>query len=178
MGTPYKFHGTCEHILTAPCDSQAYKVVGDFLQTNLSTGRVGLVLPGYTAIIDEGLNIIEDGDKPSEVITAQQPEHHVNITLFEGSNIVLSIVRREDQIVVMSAVRSSDLCGLCGNKDGILNSSSGQRVTDIMDPIQLETFASSWKVEPSEQILREDRRECGKFAHYIGTTIEYCTFAL
>ena len=164
--------------MTAPCDSQEYKVVGDFLQTNLSTGRVGLVLPGYTAIIDEGLNLIQEGDKPGEVITVEETEDNITMTLFEGSDIILFIVRTDDQIVIRSAVHSSDLCGLCGNKDGLLNSSSGQRVTDIMDPIQIETFASSWKVEPSEQILREDRRKCGKFAHYIGTTIEYCMFAL
>ena len=147
-------------------------MVGDFLQTNLSTGRVGLVLPGYTVIIDEGLNLIQEGDKPVEV-TAEETEDNVMITLFNGSNIVLSIVRTDDEIVIRSAVGSSDLCGLCGNKDGILNSSSGQRVTDIMDLIQIETFASSWKVEPSEQVLREDRRECGKFVH-LGTIIEYC----
>ena len=37
------------------------------------------------------------------------------------------------------------------------------RVTDIMDRIQIDNFASSWLVEPSEQILHDDQWECGKF---------------
>ncbi len=35
-------------------------------------------------------------------------------------------------------------------------------VSDLMDQQQLDRFANSWQREPSEQILREDRQECGK----------------
>ena len=160
----YNFHGTCEHVLSSPCDSDAYKVVGDFLQTDLNTGRVGLLLPGYSAIIDENLNLIAQGEQPTEV-TTEQSDDRVSITLSDSSNFVVSIVRTVDKIVIMSVVGSGELCGLCGSKDGCLVWSTGKKVTDIMDRMQIEGFAASWRVEPSEQILHEDRRECGKSTH-------------
>ena len=55
------------------------------------------------------------------------------------------------------------LNGLCGNEtSGLLTvAGSGMAVSDLMDQTQLATFANSWQREPQDQILREDRAECG-----------------
>lgn len=159
---PYDFDGTCEHILSTPCDSDAYAVVGDFLQTDLSMGRVGLLVPGYYAIINEDLSLTEEGIQPDDV-TTQMTGNETTITLFNGSVFVVSIIHTDDQIVILTAVGPDELCGLCGTMNGSLVSSDGMKVTDFMDKMQIDLFASSWLVEPSEQILRDDRRECGKF---------------
>ena len=158
----YNFHGTCEHVLTAPCNTDLYEVVGDFLQSDLSLGRVGLRLPDYYAIIDEDLRIIEEGNKPDNV-RLSETENQTSVSIFDESNLIVSVIHTVDQIVITSAVDGGELCGLCGSINGSLISSDGARAKDVANKLEIDVFASSWLVEPSEQILREYRIECGKF---------------
>ena len=166
----YHFKGTCEHVFSTPREySQVYSVVGDFLQTDLSMGRVGLRFGqgNYNAIIDEDLNLIEEGTRPT-LITTSESDNQTEIILFNELNrLIVSVTRTVDSIVISTATGGGDLCGLCGSSTGSLIGSDGVRVTDVMDRMQVDTFSSSWLVEPSQQILRDDRRECGKLKSFL-----------
>ena len=138
-----------------------YEVIGDFLQSDLGLGRVGLRLSGYYAIIDEDLNIIEEGTKPDSV-RLSETENQTSVSFFDEMDLIVSVVHTVDQIVIISSINSGELCGLCGSTNGSLISSDGVRVKDVANKLEIDVFASSWLVEPSEQILHEYRTECGK----------------
>ncbi len=92
----------------------------------------------------------------SGTITRVEIEHS---TL--GVRIVRSLTSA-DIYVTPSITGSVD--GLCGNETSARLTVAGTDmvVDDLMDQAQLDRFANSWQREPSDQILREDRRECGK----------------
>lgn len=173
MRPMYNFHGICEHILAKPCNVTKFAVVADFLSRDLSTGRVGLQVPEGTLIIDEDLNHITQG------LTIVSMNGQLEYT---GGVIVTREVTNSTVTKVTMALRSGDvsvertstsvsiyvrpdneLCSLCGNTNGTLVSSDGNRLTDLMNQTKVNAFANSWQRQPYQQVLREDRRECGKY---------------
>ena len=70
-----------------------------------------------------------------------------------------------DNPTILISVRPSnnvtEFCGLCGSRSGDLLKADGS-IVDRNDVDQTQEFARSYIVEPSEQILRPQRKECGK----------------
>ena len=61
-----------------------------------------------------------------------------------------------------------NFCGLCGSRSGDLLKRDGS-IANRNDLSQVQEFAQSYLVEPREQILRPQRKECGepkKQLHY------------
>ena len=56
-----------------------------------------------------------------------------------------------------------NFCGLCGSRFGDLVKPDGS-IVQMMDMAAVQNFAQSYLVEPREQILRPQRRECGKYS--------------
>ena len=56
----------------------------------------------------------------------------------------------------------SDFCGLCGSRLGSLLRRDGS-VANEADMTEVQNFAQSYLVEPRDQILRPQRRECGEY---------------
>ena len=65
------------------------------------------------------------------------------------------------QIGVRASQNATEFCGLCGSHSGQLLKLDGS-VADRTDMAQREDFARSYEVDPRDQILRPQRRECGK----------------
>ena len=55
----------------------------------------------------------------------------------------------------------SNFCGLCGSRSGSLLRRDGT-VANMMNMTQVQEFAQSYLVEPRDQILRPQRKECGE----------------
>ena len=70
------------------------------------------------------------------------------------------------EINVRSSSNATEFCGLCGSRSGQLLRPDGT-VANRDDVAEREQFTRSYLVEPRYQILRPQRRECGK--HQIHT---------
>ena len=56
----------------------------------------------------------------------------------------------------------SDFCGLCGSRSGSLLRRDGTEANETI-LAEVQSFATSYAVPARDQILRPQRRECGKF---------------
>lgn len=161
----YNFHGTCEHIFAKPCNDTSYVIVGDFLSQNLSMGRVGIRVSNGFALIDEGLGVRNSTPFPQGVAIAMERDVNGSITkvtlTYTSQGVRIERTRSDIRIFA----RAGEICGLCGSLDGVLTSSDGMRLTDVMNQTRVNAFATSWQTAANEQILREDRVECGKWNH-------------
>ena len=164
----YNFHGICEHIISKPCDSDRYLIVGDFLAQNLTMGRVGIQTRDGYSIIHEDLSV-HSSDPPPTDVTVEGTTGKVTLS-FNGSEAV--VMRTAESIDIR--VRSGVTCGLCGRRNGTLVSAGGDVLDDVMNQTKVNNFASSWQRAPSDQILRDDRRECGKSLSFLSL----CLFLL
>ena len=83
------------------------------------------------------------------------------VTTFHSMNIIGG-ESPSIQIGVRSANNATEFCGLCGSRSGQLLRRDGN-VADRSDFQQRENFTQSYLVEARDQILRPQRRECGRF---------------
>ena len=82
------------------------------------------------------------------------------------STLGVRIVRELTSVnIYVTPTITGNVNGLCGNEtNGMLTvADNGMVVNDLMDQAQLDRLANSWQRQPSDQILREDRKECGRF---------------
>ena len=81
-------------------------------------------------------------------------------------NLYLTIGDSNPSIVI--GIRTSNnsgitnFCGLCGSRTGSLLRRNGS-VANMTNMAEIQSFAQSYLVEPRDQVLRPQRRECGKF---------------
>ena len=177
QGLNFNFRGICEHVLVTACGGQdppEFVVTVDFLSSNLDMGRVGIRIGEKRIVIleDLSLQLTNLGDPISValdvirypdgvVITQKNNESTIDLTGFG-----LQVSRRMDDqnILVVNATRlQTDVCGLCGTVDGSLLYGDRRRVARIGNRSEIQQFADSWRVNPREQFLREERRECSKW---------------
>ena len=172
----FNFHGTCEHILVTACESPdlpEFVITVDFLSSNLDMGRVGIRIGDKTIVISEDLSLQSTnlGDPISFsdnvvsypdgiVITEEGNETTINLSLFG-----LQVTRKvglQNVLVVNASGLLLDVCGLCGTLEGVLLYGDRRRVAAFGNRIEIEQFADSWRVNPIDQFLREERRDCSK----------------
>ena len=60
----------------------------------------------------------------------------------------------------------SDFCGLCGSRSGSLLRRDGTEA-DATSMAEVQSFISSYAVPARDQILRPQRRECGKLLLHV-----------
>ena len=175
----FSFHGTCEHILVTNCDFDPlhFAITIDFLASNLDMGRVGVRLNEKRIVIRENLTLelINLGQPVSSNDTAVEYLDGIVITQAENQttiflrNFGIQIHRLrdgDDNTLVVNASRTDtpvpEVCGLCGTLEGELLFSDRSTTASIVDRSEVDRFADSWRVNPGEQFLREQRRECGE----------------
>lgn len=172
----FNFHGSCEHILVTACESQdlpEFVITVDFLSSNLDMGRVGVRIGEKTIVILEDLSLQSTnlGDPISFVDNIVSYPDGIEIT--EGGNestinlsaFGLQVTRRvglQNILVVNASSLTLDVCGLCGTLQGVLLYGDRRRVAAFGNRIEIEQFADSWRVNPSDQFLREERRDCSE----------------
>ena len=126
-------------------------------------GRVGIqTLDGYY-IIGEDLNVHSSDPPPSSVTKRVETVGGTVNEVVLAFNTDAAVITRTPNYVNIT-IKSGNICGLCGDLDGTLTSSNGQVLNDIMNQTRVNVFASSWQRPPYDQILRDDRRECGKYS--------------
>lgn len=179
----FTYHGSCEHTLVTSCGLiNDFAVSVDFLAANLSLGRVGVRIGMLQKlVVNEDLSVdvqgfgnlttIADGAKELNDTIIITNSAHATITLTKLGISVMVIYEASNQtkvvVVNMTQYNTSrgEVCGLCGKLSGQLVYSDAVTTvkTGVRESIQM--FARSWQVDPGEQILRKQIRECGM--HFI-----------
>ena len=180
QGQNFNFRGICEHVLVTACggqDQPEFVVTVDFLSSNLDMGRVGIRIGEKRIVIleDLSLQLTNLGDPISVALDVTRYPDGIVITRKNNKNTIdltgfgLQVSRRMDDqnILVVNATRlQTDVCGLCGTVEGSLLYGDRRRVARIGNRSEIQQFADSWRVNPREQFLREERRECSKWNMY------------
>lgn len=161
----YTFRGICEHVLAKPCNSSDYVVVADFLSQNLSMGRVGIKVPSGFVLIDEDLGVRNSTPFPQAILSSMERDSNGSVTkvtlVYNSGEVTIERTRSDIRIFA----QSGQLCGLCGNRDGMLISSNGMELSDLMNQTRVKDFTDSWRQPANQQVLRDDRRDCGKLLY-------------
>ncbi len=170
----YHFSGTCEHTLFSFCNESLpdLEIVGDFLSSDLSNGRIGVKLGDRVFVYMEDGNIeVRNAAVISVSGNTTEYEGGVSVTI-ENNQVVFAIDVFARQVFVTASPDSFNIqfpgvgletCGLCGSLDGTLLYSDGT-VADIMSIEEVNDFASTYVVQAADQVLREEqRRICGSF---------------
>lgn len=177
----FSYRGSCEHTLVTTCGLlDSFAITVDFLATNLSLGRVGVRLGGAQKLVVHedssvhaqgfGTPVISSGGSVEEydsMIRITRSLNNITINATE-LGIVLSLTRGDNRTSMLVVDASNynhtrgEICGLCGNLTGRLVHSDGVTVVRVRKRETLLAFARSWQVNPGEQILRQESRECGE----------------
>ena len=148
----------CESKLVTTCDPQILdlEIRVDFYQNDFSSTNVSINYEGATVIIHNDFSIetaIPLNGKMTNFSSA-------NMALVSLSEIMLVITRNLSGLTLSSDSDSLPVAGLCGGMDGMLYFPDCN--TTVGAGESLELFKQSYKVEPSEQMLRGERMACGK----------------
>ena len=180
----YTYRGSCEHTLLTSCGLRdTFAINIDFSTVDLSLGRVGVrigrlknavvVLENMTVDIeqfndpvriDDGVEILNG----SAIVSVTSSNVSIKITEFDIIVTVINDTVTQTKTVVIdlteyNATVHGDVCGLCGSQNGELLYSDAMTIVEQRTKEYLQEFAQSWKVNPGEQILRQQTRaDCGK----------------
>lgn len=173
----YAFHGTCEHILVAPCsDSLDFAITVDFSSTDLNNGRIGIQYEERRFIYREDGVVYARNARLVETIgntriyedeTFVTEDEDGAIIRFSRLGVTVTASSSCFQVNVSNSSLLQETCGLCGTTNGILLHSDGLTVADPTNLTQVAQFANSYIVPRDEQILRSERGECGKCYHSV-----------
>ena len=73
------------------------------------------------------------------------------------------------EINVRSSSNETEFCGLCGSRTGQLRRPDGT-IADRNDMAQREMFTRLYTVDARDQILRPQRRVCGKYMYFMSSS--------
>ena len=175
----YTYRGSCEHTLLTSCGLRdTFAINIDFSAADLSLGRVGVRIGS-----DQNLVVLEnmtvDTDDPvrsangvevlngSVIVSVTSSNVSINITELDIIVTVINDTVNQTKTVVIdlteyNATVHGDVCGLCGAQNGELVFSDAVTIVEQRTREHLQEFAHSWQVNPGEQILRQQTRDCGE----------------
>lgn len=156
----YGFRETCEFELVTACPSISspdvpISIVVDYRNDNFEMGQVGIMWRDELVVINEDNSLSSSGTSSGEITTFSNS----TLILVEIEAAGVSVEKRlgVDPSLSVTVSNTSDLasqlCGLCGDRQGNLRLKNGQ-TTDVE-----AEFVAEYKVEPP--ILM--RQECGKY---------------
>ena len=158
-GHSFSIAAGCERKLVTTCDSDTQlEIRVDFLKNDFSSTKVAILYKGESIIIDEELNLIPSASTFADII------HHLATNMVSVSipEIELTIERTFTALTIsFDNPPSLPLAGLCGNLDGQLLLPDCTSTVDVGR--DLDSFIKTYKLKPSDQILREERMECGEY---------------
>ena len=149
----------CEHKLVTTCDDEDdldLEIRVDSLRDDFSSAKVAILYNEKTIIINENLSLFP-ALSPFNEIDYQSGTGMVSVSIPE---ITLAVTRNLTSLMVSFNDSSYLTAGLCGDLNGTLLFPDCSSIVDIG---KLEPFKQSYKVNPSDQILRGERRECGEY---------------
>ena len=149
----------CERKLVTTCDEQILdlEIRVDFFQNNFTSTKVSIFYEGETVIIDDNFTL-DPATPPNSEILYESDTSMASVSI---PQIMLVVTRNLTVLTISSDNISLPLAGLCGCTDGKLYFPDCNSTVDIGQG--LDSFKQSYKVKPSDQILRGERKECGKY---------------
>ena len=147
----------CERKLVTSCDPNIdLEIRVDFFQDNFASTKVAIFYEGAEVIMDENFNLISE-TPPSDDFVTSMGMMSASVSI---PDIGLRVTLNRTQLTISTDNNTLDLAGLCGNLTGELVYPD---CTDIFVPgDSMDEFIHSFKVKPSDQVLRDERKECGK----------------
>ena len=151
----------CEHTLVKTCEGSTVdlEIRVDFFQNDFNSVKAAIIFEGETVIINEDLSLEHNN---SQRILVNQPDMD-NTVVVSIPEIGLTVYRRSTDLTVTFAEDDIQLSGLCGNLGEELVFPDCITTLDTNDYKELQKFIRSYKIKPSDQILRGERKECGKY---------------
>ena len=148
----------CERQLVTSCDDNVrLEIRVDFLKNDFNSTRVAILYEGHTVIIREDLSLIPATASVGDIVYKSDTTM-VSVSIPE---IELSVVRNLTALTISFDNGSLPVAGLCGALNGQLLLSDCASTVSIGGG--LNQFIESYRLKPSEQIVRGERRECGKY---------------
>ena len=163
MRNRYLFDRVCEHKLLYTRNSSAVDIDIriDFLDSDISSANIVILYNNHSVnITNSPLMVYDPPITPDIVITQGNENVAVRIP-----DISFSLIH-EKKYITIEINQSFPLSGLCGTKDGNLVFSDGSRQANASDDTSLSNFIDSYSVQPPDQKVRNNRKECGKFVSY------------
>ena len=156
-GDSFSINQGCEHTVVKTCEGStvALEIRVDFLENDFSSTRVAIIYEGESFIVNEDLSITS---KPSFL---SKISHHLEIdaVFVTIPEVNLDVTRNLTDVTISFRNNSLLLCGLCGNLRGELVFPDCNET--LVTEKDLDSFIKSYKIKPSDQILYEERMECG-----------------
>lgn len=173
----YMFRGSCDHYLLRACTGlEDFSITVDFTSPDLSSGRVGMRYGERSIVSTEtGEVIVRNVDSVRTEGDAEIYDDRLYVYRENDSNRIefhmtgiISILHVYDGSGIFIRVTVTDnfpitTCGLCGNRNGTLLHANLLTVASIDKVDEVTDFVNSYVVEPSQQYLRGQRRECGEY---------------
>ena len=164
-GGMYRFTNTCPFELISTCPQGGeepipFQIHIDILNGNLDSAKVAIEYEESTVVITEDGRVTRIGSD----ITVSERDGRI-IARVEALDVTLTRTFGEAGQISVSVSNSSDLlgqlCGLCGNSEGVL-SFKDQTVASPDNAEQLSRFFEEYRVPRGEQIFGEFRSACGE----------------
>ena len=129
----------------------------DFFQNDFNSTKVAILYEGHTVIIREDLSLIPATASIGDIV------YKSDTTMASVSipEIELTVVRNLTALTISFDNGSLPVAGLCGDLNGQLLLSDCASSVSIGG--ELDSFIESYRLKPSDQILRGERRECGEY---------------
>ena len=149
----------CEHTLVKTCEGSTMdlEIRVDFFQNDFNSTKVAISFEGEQVIINEDFSLKYNSSQRI-VVNQLDTDNTVVVTIPE---IELTVTRSFTDLTVIFDEFDIQLSGLCGNLAEALVFPDCVMTLDTKD--QLDSFIRSYKIKPSDQILRGERKECGKY---------------
>ena len=181
FNSSYTYRGSCEHTLLTSCGlMDTFAINVDFSAADLSLGRVGVRIGSMQNVVvlenmtvdaegfDDPVRIADGVEVLNESVIVSVTSSNVSINITELGIIVTVIddTANQTKLVVIDLTEYNtsrgDVCGLCGSQNGELLYSDAVTIVEQRTREHLQEFAQSWQVNPGEQILRQQTRDCGE----------------
>ena len=170
----YRFQETCEYELVTTCSLDGSQNVPhvqvNFKSENLAVDHIATQWTERVVTFfqnSSGIRIFQNGSNPNVsggVIRISSNGISFGIVAAEGNVTVLKSLGTEPflSISISSASGSlSQLCGLCGDRQGNLRLRNGQVANPDM-PQEVAMFVTDFRVQLSNRIFQNTVQECGK----------------
>ena len=148
----------CERKLVTTCDKDEVdlEIRVDFFKNDFSSTQVAILYKGVNVIIDEKLTVTPVVSPSTEIVYNLSP----NLASVSIPEIAL-VVRNNTALTIFINKTSLPLAGICGDlNEQLLFPDCARKVGEGEN---LKSFKKSYKLKPSDQMLRGERKECGEY---------------
>ena len=159
MGRSFSMSEGCERKLVTTCNEEVLdlEIRVDFFQNDFSSTKVSIFYEGETVIIGDDFTL-DPATPPISEIVYMSDASMASVSIPE---IMFSVTRNLTALTISADNITLPLAGLCGCLDGKLYFTDCNSTVDPGENV--DSVKQAYKVKPSDQILRGERKGCGKY---------------